>query len=73
MASLRSIYFADVWRGTAIIVGLIVFGFTFWNTIRPYVIKWIQSTEFEPVILFSFVTAFHQLACLPYFLYLGIG
>ncbi|KAK4592734.1 hypothetical protein RGQ29_017037 [Quercus rubra] len=39
MASLRSIYFADVWRGTATIVGLIVFGFTFWNTIRPYVIK----------------------------------
>ncbi|KAM3685481.1 hypothetical protein ACB094_11G123100 [Castanea mollissima] len=38
MASLRSIYFADVWRGTATIVGLIVFGFTFWNTIRPYVI-----------------------------------
>ncbi|KAL0007595.1 hypothetical protein SO802_009097 [Lithocarpus litseifolius] len=39
MASLRSIYFADVWRGTATIVGLIVFVFTFWNTIRPYVIK----------------------------------
>ncbi|XP_030963886.1 uncharacterized protein LOC115985055 [Quercus lobata] len=39
MASLRSIYFADVWRGTGTIVGLIVFGFTFWNTIRPYVIK----------------------------------
>ena len=39
MASLRSIYFADVWRGTATIVGFIVFGFTFWNTIRPYVIK----------------------------------
>ena len=39
MASLRSIYFANVWRGTTTIVGLIVFGFTFWNTIRPYVIK----------------------------------
>ncbi|KAM3685482.1 hypothetical protein ACB094_11G123200 [Castanea mollissima] len=39
MASLRSIYFADVWRGTATIVGLVIFGFTFLNTIRPYVIK----------------------------------
>ena len=39
MASLRSIYFPNVWRGTTTIVGLIVFGFTFWNTIRPYAIK----------------------------------
>ena len=73
MASLRSIYFANVWRGTTTIVGLIVFGFTFWNTIRPYVIKQIQSIEFELVILFSFATAFHQWACLPYSLYLGTG
>ena len=39
MEYLRSTYFPNLWRGTGTVVGLIVFGFTFWSTIRPYVIN----------------------------------
>jgi hypothetical protein len=37
MASMKSIYFRDFWRGTTTVVGLIVLGFTFWGFLRPYV------------------------------------
>ncbi|KAB1224022.1 hypothetical protein CJ030_MR2G004480 [Morella rubra] len=37
MATLKSAYFANIWRGTATVVGLIVLGFTLWGFIRPYV------------------------------------
>jgi hypothetical protein len=35
MASLTSVYFPDIWRGTATVVGLIVLGFTLWDFISP--------------------------------------
>lgn len=35
MASLTSVYFPDIWRGTATVVGLIVLGFTLWGFISP--------------------------------------
>ncbi|KAB1225172.1 hypothetical protein CJ030_MR1G016614 [Morella rubra] len=34
MATLKSVYFANIWRGTATVVGLIVLGFTLWGYIR---------------------------------------
>jgi hypothetical protein len=37
LATLKSEYFPNVFRGTATIVGLIVLGFTLWNFLRPYV------------------------------------
>ncbi|KAB1225067.1 hypothetical protein CJ030_MR1G005404 [Morella rubra] len=37
MATLKSAYFANIWTGTATVVGLIVLGFTLWGFIRPYV------------------------------------
>jgi hypothetical protein len=39
LATLKREYFSNVFRGTATIVGLIVLGFTLWNTIRPFVVK----------------------------------
>jgi hypothetical protein len=39
MASMRSVYFPDFWRGTATVVGLIVLTFTFWGFLRPYLKK----------------------------------
>ncbi|XP_062173676.1 UPF0481 protein At3g47200-like [Alnus glutinosa] len=37
LATLKSEYFPNIFRGTATIVGLIVLGFTLWNFLRPYV------------------------------------
>ncbi|XP_040995394.1 UPF0481 protein At3g47200-like [Juglans microcarpa x Juglans regia] len=37
LATMSSVYFPDIWRGTATVVGLIILGFTFWNFLRPYV------------------------------------
>ena len=45
MEYLRSTYFPNLWRGTATVVGLIVFGFSFWSTIRPYVTHQIESVH----------------------------
>jgi hypothetical protein len=39
LATLKREYFTNVFRGTTTIIGLIVLGFTTWNTIRPYVLK----------------------------------
>ncbi|XP_059439864.1 UPF0481 protein At3g47200-like [Corylus avellana] len=39
MASMKSVYFPDFWRGTAAVVGLIVLTFTFWDFLRPYLKK----------------------------------
>jgi len=39
MATMKSVYFRDFWRGTATIAALIVLGFTFWDFLRPYVKK----------------------------------
>ncbi|KAL0007592.1 hypothetical protein SO802_009094 [Lithocarpus litseifolius] len=38
MGLLKSTYFSNLWRGTATIFGLIIFGFSLWSTIRPYVV-----------------------------------
>ncbi|KAG6628569.1 hypothetical protein CIPAW_14G022100 [Carya illinoinensis] len=38
LATMSSVYFPDIWRGTATVVGLIILGFTFWNFLRPYVL-----------------------------------
>ena len=45
MGYLRRTYFSNLWRTTVTIVGLIVFGFTFWSTIRPYVAPKIDSVH----------------------------
>jgi hypothetical protein len=39
MATMKSVYFRDFWRGTGTVVGLIVVGFTFWGFLRPYFMK----------------------------------
>ncbi|KAL4599807.1 hypothetical protein ACB092_11G153400 [Castanea dentata] len=39
MGSLRTIYFGDIWRGTATFVGVIVLLVTFLNFLRPFVLK----------------------------------
>ena len=39
MGSLRTVYFCDVWRGTATVVGVIVLFVTFLNFLRPFVFK----------------------------------
>jgi hypothetical protein len=39
MATMKSVYFRDFWRGTATIAALIVLGFTLWGFLRPYVKK----------------------------------
>jgi hypothetical protein len=31
LATLTRVYFPDIWRGTATVVGVIVLGFTLWN------------------------------------------
>ncbi|KAB1225074.1 hypothetical protein CJ030_MR1G005390 [Morella rubra] len=36
MATLKSVYFANIWRGTATIIGLIVLGFTLWSYSKTY-------------------------------------
>ena len=38
MGLLKSTYFSNLWRGTATIFGLIIFGFSLWSIIRPYVV-----------------------------------
>nr|XP_023916185.1 UPF0481 protein At3g47200-like [Quercus suber] len=38
MGILKSTYFSNLWRGTATVFGLIIFGFSLWSIIRPYVI-----------------------------------
>ncbi|XP_030961997.1 UPF0481 protein At3g47200-like [Quercus lobata] len=45
MGYLRRTYFPNLWRTTVTVVGLIVFGFTFWTTIRPYVAPKIDSVH----------------------------
>ncbi|XP_062173680.1 UPF0481 protein At3g47200-like [Alnus glutinosa] len=35
MATMKSVYFRDFWRGTATMVALIVLGFTLWNFLKP--------------------------------------
>ncbi|XP_023887874.1 UPF0481 protein At3g47200 [Quercus suber] len=45
MGYLRRTYFSNLWRTTVTIVGLIVFGFTFWSTIKPYVAPRIDSVH----------------------------
>ncbi|KAK4592755.1 hypothetical protein RGQ29_017056 [Quercus rubra] len=37
MASLKSQYFRDFWRGTTTFAGILVLFFAFWNFIRPFV------------------------------------
>lgn len=39
MASLTTIYFRDIWRGTATIVGIIFLGLTFWNIFLRHYVK----------------------------------
>ena len=39
MASLKTVYFRDIWRGTATIVGIIVLAVTIMNFLRPFVFK----------------------------------
>ncbi|XP_030962614.1 UPF0481 protein At3g47200-like [Quercus lobata] len=39
MGYLRTVYFRDVWRGTATVVGVIVLFVTFLNFLRPFVFK----------------------------------
>ena len=39
MGSLRTIYFGDIWRGTATFIGVIVLLVTFLNFLRPFVLK----------------------------------
>ncbi|KAG6677410.1 hypothetical protein I3842_14G024800 [Carya illinoinensis] len=38
VATMSSVYFPDIWRGTATVLGLIILGFTLWNFIRPFVL-----------------------------------
>uniref|UniRef100_A0A7N2LF95 Uncharacterized protein n=1 Tax=Quercus lobata TaxID=97700 RepID=A0A7N2LF95_QUELO len=38
MGLLKSTYFSNLWRGIATIFGLIIFGFSLWSIIRPYVV-----------------------------------
>ncbi|XP_042959794.1 UPF0481 protein At3g47200-like [Carya illinoinensis] len=38
VATMSRVYFPDIWRGTATVLGLIILGFTFWNFIRPFVL-----------------------------------
>ncbi|XP_030963884.1 putative UPF0481 protein At3g02645 [Quercus lobata] len=38
MGLLKSTYFSNLWRGTATIFGLIIFGFSLWSIISPYVL-----------------------------------
>ena len=37
MGTLTSTYFSNLWRGTLTVVGLVVFGFSIWSTIKPFV------------------------------------
>ena len=37
MGTLTSTYFPNLWRGTLTVVGLVVFGFSIWSTIKPFV------------------------------------
>ncbi|KAM3685480.1 hypothetical protein ACJW31_11G120800 [Castanea mollissima] len=39
MASLRNVYFRDIWRSTATVVGVLVLGITIFNLLRPFVFK----------------------------------
>nr|XP_023909369.1 UPF0481 protein At3g47200-like [Quercus suber] len=39
MGSLRTVYFRDIWRGTATVVGIIVLPLTILNFLRPFVFK----------------------------------
>ena len=39
MASLTTVYFRDIWRGTATVVGLIVLFLTFWNLFLRHYVK----------------------------------
>ncbi|XP_075646857.1 UPF0481 protein At3g47200-like isoform X2 [Castanea sativa] len=39
MASLKTVYFRDIWRGTATVVGIIVLVVTVMNFLRPFVFK----------------------------------
>ncbi|KAL4599815.1 hypothetical protein ACB092_11G154200 [Castanea dentata] len=39
MASLKTVYFRDIWRGTATVVGIIVLVVTIMNFLRPFVFK----------------------------------
>ncbi|XP_059439887.1 UPF0481 protein At3g47200-like [Corylus avellana] len=39
MATMKSVYFRDFWRGTGSVVGLILLGLTFWNFVKPFVMK----------------------------------
>jgi len=39
MASLKTVYFRNIWRGTATVVGVIVLLITFLNFLRPFVLK----------------------------------
>ena len=39
MASLKTVYFRDIWRGTATIVGIIVLAVTIMNFLWPFVFK----------------------------------
>ncbi len=39
MASLKTIYFRDIWRGTATVVGIIVLLVTVGNFLRPFLMK----------------------------------
>nr|POF24974.1 hypothetical protein CFP56_52089 [Quercus suber] len=37
MASFTNLYFKDFWKGTTIVVGIMVLFFAFWNFLRPFV------------------------------------
>ncbi|KAL0007606.1 hypothetical protein SO802_009108 [Lithocarpus litseifolius] len=39
MASLKTVYFRDIWRGTATVVGIIILVVTIMNFLRPFVFK----------------------------------
>ena len=39
MESLKTVYFRDIWRGTATVVGIIVLVVTVMNFLRPFVFK----------------------------------
>ena len=39
MGALRTVYFRDIWRGTATVVGIIVLPLTILNFLRPFVFK----------------------------------
>ena len=45
MGTLTSTYFPNLWRGTLTVVGLVVFGFSIWSTIKPFVTHQIDKVH----------------------------